>query len=112
MQPVTYINDTLVIYSLGNFISAQDGVNKRVGMIAAFTINKTTTDGVTTDLSISDVKGDLVWTHRTDWYTNFEVIPFSRLNDNILWGYQSIYERYKPIINQTNDSRIQTGFIG
>ena len=104
--------DGFVIYSLGNFISAQDGVNKRVGMIAAFTINKTTTDGVTTDLSISDVKGDLIWTHRTDWYTNFEVIPFSRLNDNMLWGYASIYEQYKGIINQTNDSRIQTGFIG
>lgn len=112
IQPIEFVGDTLVIYSLGNFISAQDGVNKRVGMIAAFTINKTTTDGVTTDLSISDVKGDLIWTHRTDWYTNFEVIPFSRLNDNMLWGYASIYEQYKGIINQTNDSRIQTGFIG
>ena len=112
IQPIEFVGDTLVIYSLGNFISAQDQVYQRVGMIAAFTINKTTTDGVTTDLSISDVKGDLIWTHRTGWYTNFEVIPFSRLNDNILWGYQSIYEQYKPIINQTNDPRIQTGFIG
>lgn len=111
IQPIEFIDDTLVIYSLGNFISAQDGVNKRVGMMAAFTINKTTTDGVTTDISISDVKGDLIWTHRTAWYTNFEVIPFSKLNDNILWGYQSIYNQYAPIINQTNDSRIQTGFI-
>lgn len=112
IQPIEFVGDTLVMYSLGNFISAQDYEYQRVGMIAAFTVNKTTTDGVTTDLSISDVKGDLIWTHRTGWYTNFEVIPFSRLNDNILWGYQSIYERYKPIINQTNDPRIQTGFIG
>jgi len=111
IQPIEFVGDTLVIYSLGNFISAQDYEYQRVGMIAAFTINKTTTDGVTTDINISDVKGDLIWTHRTAWYTNFEVIPFSRLNDNILWGYQSIYERYKPIINQTNDPRIQTGFI-
>lgn len=111
IQPIEFVGNTLVIYSLGNFISAQDKEYQRVGMIAAFQVNKTTTDGVTTDLSISDVKGDLIWTHRTGWYTNFEVIPFSRLNDNILWGYQSIYERYKPIINQTNDPRIQTGFI-
>ena len=112
IQPIEFVGDTLVIYSLGNFISAQDQIYQRVGMIAAFKVNKTTTDGVTTDLSISDVKGDLIWTHRTGWYTNFEVIPFSILNDNILWGYQSIYEQYKPIINQTNDPRIQTGFIG
>jgi len=110
IQPIEFIDDTLVIYSLGNFISAQDGVNKRVGMMAAFTINKTTTDGVTTDISISDVKGDLIWTHY-NYYTQFQIIPFSKLNDNILWGYQSIYNQYAPIINQTNDSRIQTGFI-
>ena len=112
VQPIEFVGDTLVIYSLGNFISAQADEYQRVGMIAAFTINKTTTDGVTTDLSISDVKGDLIWTHRTGWYTNFEVIPFSKLNNNMLWGYQSIYEKYKPIINKTNDPRIQTGFIG
>ena len=110
IQPIEFIDDTLVIYSLGNFISAQDGVNKRVGMIAAFTIDKTTTDGVTTDISISDVKGDLIWTHY-NYYTQFQIIPFSKLNDNMLWGYQSIYNQYAPIINQTNDSRIQTGFI-
>jgi len=110
IQPIEFIDDTLVIYSLGNFISAQDGVNKRVGMMAAFTINKTTTDGIVTDISITDVKGDLIWTHYY-YYTKFDVIPFSRLNDSILPGYQSIYEQYKPIINQTNDNRIQTGFI-
>lgn len=110
IQPIEFIDDTLVIYSLGNFISAQDGVNKRVGMMAAFTINKTTTDGVTTDLHISDVKGDLIWTYH-EGYTNFKVIPFNKLNDTLLYGYQSIYDEYKQIINNTNDERIQTGFF-
>lgn len=111
IQPIEFVDDTLVIYSLGNFLSAQAEEHQRVGMIAAFTINKTTTDGVTTDISISDVKGDLIWTHRTAWYSDFKVIPFSKLNNNLLWGYESIYERYKPVINKTNDTRIQTGFI-
>ena len=110
IQPIEFIDDTLVIYSLGNFLSAQDGVNKRVGMMAAFTINKTTTDGKLTDLNISDVKGDLIWTYYQG-YKNFQVIPFNKLNDNLLYGYQSIYDQYKPIINQTNDERIQTGFF-
>lgn len=110
IQPIEFVDNTLVIYSLGNFISAQDGINKRVGMMATFTINKTTTDGKTTDISISDVKGDLLWTYYQN-YTNFKVIPFNKLNDNLLYGYQSIYDEYKQIINKTNDERIQTGFF-
>ena len=48
IQPIQYIDNTLVIYSLGNFISAQDGNQKRVGMIAGFDINKTVENGKTT----------------------------------------------------------------
>lgn len=109
IQPIEYVDDTLVIYSLGNFISAQDGTNKRVGMMASLDINKTVTDGKTTSVTIDNVKGDLIWTYYRG-YKNFKVIPFSKLNNNLLNGYQSIYNQYKPIINKTNDSRIQTGF--
>ena len=109
IQPIEYVDDTLVIYSLGNFISAQDGTAKRVGMMASLDINKTVTDGKTTSVTIDNVKGDLIWTYYRG-YKNFKVIPFSKLNNNLLNGYQSIYNQYKPIINKTNDSRIQTGF--
>jgi len=109
IQPIEYVDDTLVIYSLGNFISAQDGTAKRVGMMASLDINKTVTDGKTTSVTIDNVKGDLIWTYYRG-YKNFKVIPFSKLNNNLLNGYQSIYNQYKPIINKTNDSRIKTGF--
>ncbi|MBE6160476.1 MAG: CapA family protein [Lactobacillales bacterium] len=109
IQPIEYVDDTLVIYSLGNFISAQDGTAKRVGMMASLDINKTVTDGKTTSVTIDNVKGDLIWTYYRG-YKNFKVIPFSKLNNNLLYGYQNIYNQYKPIINKTNDSRIQTGF--
>lgn len=109
IQPIEYVDDTLVIYSLGNFISAQDGTAKRVGMMASLDINKTVTDGKTTSVTIDNVKGDLIWTYHRG-YKNFKVIPFSKLNNNLLNGYQNIYNQYKPIINKTNDSRIQTGF--
>lgn len=109
IQPIEYIDDTLVIYSLGNFISAQDGTNKRVGMMASLEINKTVTDGKTTSVTIDNVKGDLIWTYYKG-YKNFKVIPFNKLNNNLLSGYQTIYDEYKTIINKTNDSRIQTGF--
>lgn len=109
IQPIEYVGDTLVIYSLGNFISAQDGTMKRVGMMASLDINKTVTDGKTTSVTIDNVKGDLIWTYHQN-YKNFKVIPFNKLDNTKLNGYQSIYDQYKKIINKTNDSRIQTGF--
>lgn len=108
IQPIEYIGDTLVIYSLGNFISAQEGVNKRVGMMVSLNLNKTVVNGVSS-VSISDVKADLLWTYHNK-YRNFKVIPFYKLNDSLLSGYESIYNQYKSIINSNNDSRIKVGF--
>ena len=109
IQPIEYIDDTLVIYSLGNFLSAQDGTMKRVGLMAAFDVEKTVENGET-KISVTNAKGDLLWTHH-NYYTNFKVIPFSRLNDSILYNYRAIYEQYKGYINPNGDSRIQVGFI-
>lgn len=106
IQPIEYVNDTLVFYSLGNFISAQDGTNKRVGMIAGFDINKTFENGKTT-VKIENPRADLIWTYH-QYYKNFKVIPFSNLDDSLLPGYQSIYEQYKPIITEY-DSNVKIG---
>lgn len=106
IQPIEYIDDTLIIYSLGNFISAQDGNQKRVGMIAGFDINKTVEKGTTT-IKIENPRADLLWTYH-QYYKNFKVIPFSQLNDSLLPGYQQIYEQYKPIITQY-DSNVKIG---
>lgn len=108
IQPIQYVNDTLVIYSLGNFLSAQDGTMKRVGMMASLDINKKV-KGDQTTITIDNIKGDLIWTYHQN-YHNFKVIPFNKLDNNKLNGYQSIYNEYKTVINKTNDSRIQTGF--
>lgn len=107
IQPVEFIDDTLVFYSFGNFISGQVGTERRVEMIASLNINKTIKDGKT-EISIDDVKVDLLW----DYYTGyFKVYPFSKLNNSLLSNYQNIYNTYKDIINQTGDERIQVGFL-
>lgn len=108
IQPIEYVGNTLVIYSLGNFISAQDGTMKRVGMMASLDINKKVENGKTT-VTIDNVKGDLIWTHHQS-YKNFKVIPFNKLNNSILPGFEGIYNEYKAIINKSNDSRIKVGF--
>lgn len=106
IQPIEYIGDTLVIYSLGNFISGQVGTIKRVGMIAGFDINKTFENGKTT-IKIENPRADLIWTyHQND--KNYKVIPFNQLNDSLLPGYKTIYEQYKPIITKY-DSSVKIG---
>lgn len=110
VQPIEFIDDTLVIYSLGNMISAQVGTQKLVGMLAAFTVNKEVVDGKTTKIEITDVKGDLIWTHYNT-FQNFKVIPFNKLTDTTLFGYRDIYTKYKAYVNPKQDSRIQVGFF-
>lgn len=111
VQPIEYIGDTLVVYSLGNMISAQVGLDKLVGGVVAFDVEKTTLDGKVTDVSIKDVKADLIYTYYNN-FQNFKVIPFYKLNDNLLYGYRSIYDKYKGYLNPSGDSRIQVGFLG
>lgn len=108
IQPVEFVNNTLVIYSLGNFISAQADENTRVGMMVSLDINKHVENNETT-ITIDNVKADLTWTYHQR-YRNFKVIPFYELNNSLLNNYQQVYEKYKKIINPANDARIQVGF--
>lgn len=107
IEPIEYTDDTLVIYSLGNFISAQDGEMKRVGMIVAFAIEKTK-EGLRKEVSITNVKADLLWTYHEN-YKHFRVIPFAHLTDRELKGHEQIYEKYKKYI--TSDEKVKIGFI-
>lgn len=107
IQPVEFIDDTLVFYSFGNFISAQNGTEKRVEMIASLDINKKVENGKTT-ISIDNVKTDLLWDYYTGYY---KVYPFPKLNNSLLSNYKNIYTQYKAIINKSGDDRIQVGFL-
>ncbi len=104
IQPVTWIDDTLVIYSLGNFVSAQmqdQNYNKMVGLMTSVNITKNVKDGKT-DIKIDNVKNELIFTYynKASW-SNFKVIPFS--NENIgeyLPNYKSVYETYKSVVQK------------
>ena len=108
IQPVTWIDDTLVIYSLGNFVSAQlqdQNYNKMVGLMTSVNITKTVKDGKT-DIKIDDVKNELIFTYynKNSW-NNFKVIPFS--NENIakyLPNYKSVYETYKKVVQDLDEN--------
>ena len=106
IQPVTHINDTLVIYSLGNLISAQyqnqdtcTNYKCMVGAMTGFKIIKTV-KGNDKTIKISDVSTELIYTYYKNW-RNFKVVPFS--NEKIkdyLPSYMKTYETYKTVIQK------------
>ena len=95
IQPVDYVDDTLVIYSLGNFISSQRslGLNKIIGLMVGLSIN-VENNKVTFD----NIKYDLLFTYDKG-YKDFKIIPFSKLNNDILNNYEQINEEYMNIVN-------------
>ena len=108
VQPVTWIDDTLVIYSLGNFISAQDtemDYAKMVGLMPSLTITKTT-KGDDVDIEISDVKNDLIFTYYSGW-RNFKVVPFASSD---IYDYMSdasrLYDEYSAVIKDMDETMV------
>ena len=108
LQPITWIDDTLVIYSLGNFISNQYGTNdynKLVGFMATWDITKTITPEGDIDISIDNLGGELIFTKYTGNpittanHSEHQVIPFSIMTDETyLKDYKRIYEKYSGIL--------------
>ena len=96
VEPVEYINDgkTFVIYSLGNFLSNQEGIDKRTGLMMSVDICKREC-GVT----IEDPRAELVFNVSSrKGKRNFRLYPYSALNDSIFQGYRFL-EDYNEIVS-------------
>ena len=102
VEPITYIDNTLVIYSLGNFVSAQDTVedyNTRVGLLSTITINKDSNNNI----SLSDLNNELIFT--TDSSNGYKVIPFSNPDiKTYLNDYERVYNKYSSIVKSIDDT--------
>lgn len=109
IQPIEKIvnqetgKETIVYYSLGNFISNQGDEMKRVGLLGTLNITKTVDKGETT-VSVDNVGGELHYTYYTSSHSNYKVVPFSNPNiSKYLNNYKSIYEKYKNITTGGNE---------
>ena len=90
--------------SLGNFLSGQIGLNKQIGMLASFDVRKIV-DGENVEVTIENVRGDLIYTHYNYYngrYSNYYVYPFNELNDSILPNYKTYEASYGSIIGEYN----------
>lgn len=105
VQPVEWIDDTIVFYSLGNFISAQDqkdNYNKMVGLMSSLDITKTV-KGDDVDIKIDNINNELIYTRHIG-YRQFKVIPFSEMDATYLFNYEEIYNKYSEVVKMYDET--------
>lgn len=105
VQPVEWIDDTIVFYSLGNFISAQDqkdNYNKMVGLMSSLDITKTV-KGDKVDIKIDNINNELIYTRHIG-YRQFKVITFSEMNSTYLSNYEEIYNKYSEVVKMYDET--------
>ena len=102
IEPVGYIDNTLVIYSLGNFISGQSpmGIDKIVGLTVGMDI--IVKDG---KVIFDNIDYNLLYTYCTSNYKNYKVIPFDKLDDATLqlfgnYTVSGLKDKYMEIVNR------------
>ena len=107
IEPITYINDTLVIYSLGNFISAQstnNDYNTMVELMTSVDIIKEEKDGQTT-IKLDNLNNELLFNYykKGSKWTDFKLVPFSQMNSSYNSDYQRLYNKYSAVVKMYNE---------
>ena len=100
VEPVEYVGDTLVIYSLGNFISDQLGTERLTGLMFAFDIT-VKEKGEEKNIKVDNLRADLLYTKHNN-AKNFRVYPYSELTNEILPNYMEYYNTYKGVVLSRN----------
>ena len=107
LEPIEFIDNTLVIYSLGNYISAQIGVERLTGALVSVDITKITNKDKSVEIKLDNVNADLIYTYYKKtpaYWSEFKVIPYNQLSDEILPNYRSYYEKFANIIRLYDNS--------
>jgi poly-gamma-glutamate synthesis protein (capsule biosynthesis protein) len=124
LEPIEWIDDTLVIYSLGNFISNQGilkggnytyngTVKGTIGAFAMLDITKTVDSSKKATITLDNLKVDLLYTYKNSKEKYYKVLPFSKINSEYLskfpnvdsnyWylsDYESVYNMYSSVIQK------------
>jgi len=107
LQPMDWIDrsdgsKTFVLYSLGNFLSAQEGLERLIGGIGGVEITKTVYQGESL-ITLDNPSFVCTYVHSKNW-KDYEIIPMYQLSEGYLPSYQQHYERTQDHMrNYTNE---------
>ena len=99
VEPIEFIGKTMVVYSLGNFISAQIGIERLTGLIAKISIKKTTVDDKVY-MELYNPQADLVYTCKASQCGHFKVYPYNKLTSKILPNSKTYYKKFMGIVRK------------
>ncbi len=110
MQPITRIDDTVVVYSMGNFISNQMIIANQstytwsvaTGGFVTMDINKTEYEDGTIDIEVNNINVELLFHHK-DNYGHYKIIPFDQMTTDYHYNYVSLYEEHKDRMTSMSD---------
>ena len=108
IEPIEYIDDTLVIYSLGNFISAQstnNDYNTMTELMTSVDVVKTT-KGKESTIKLENLNNELLYNYYKTggkWY-DFKVIPFSQMNTSYNSDYKRLYDKYGAVVKMYDEN--------
>lgn len=97
IQPIEKINNTLILYSLGNLLSGHILEDSRISAVVDLKLNMSIKDDVKT-IQFSDINVLLTYAYNNDTM-NYRVIPFNKLT-NQLYNYQEYYDKYKEVLTR------------
>ena len=101
IQPVDFIGKTMVIYSLGNFVASQYGVEKLTGLVMSVEVNKKIENGVST-ITLTNPAAELsyVYSVKDSYRHSYKMYPYEMLNDGLLSGYKTYYYKFMEIVTR------------
>ena len=100
IEPAEYIDDTFVIYSLGNIISAQRTDEQLSGLLMSVTVNKVVnTETGDVSVTVDDPTAQFVYTYSKRTSSGgrygFKLYPYSMLNETLFPNYKTMYNKLK-----------------
>lgn len=107
IQPIQWIDDTLVYYGLGNMISAQEGTERLTGAYGSLRVRKTTTNGHV-ELELIEPKANLIYTYYNQAYRQIKLYPYQDLTEDLLKNHSKHYDYFKSILTSL-DTTIEIG---
>lgn len=103
LQPVEWVtskdgNQAFVVYSLGNFLSAQDKLYRLIGGVLNLEVKKTTI-GEESTITLQNPSFLVTYNKYHNW-KDFKIIPMYQMTDYDLYNANGIYQEIKSHMSQ------------
>ncbi len=98
IEPIEWIDNTLVYYALGNFLSGQNGTAQLIGLTSSIQIEKITY-GSKTSIQLSNLKVDLNYNYYNSSKRNVRIYPWAKVSTSLLPDKATWEAKYLKIVN-------------